>query len=249
MTFLLRRHLLALPLIATGLALSTGAHAWTWGPGSTVEGSGKIVEDNRSVPVFQKLRLDGGFDVRVQIGGPVRVVVRADDNLLPLIATRVEGDTLVVGTERDQNVHSRGKVLVTVTVPALSAAAVRGSGDLSIDGASGGPFDLALSGSGDVRMGGANLSRLSASLAGSGDIRLQGRADTASFSIAGSGDIHAAGLQTRSTKVSIAGSGDAEVQASELLDVNIAGSGDVRYAGSPRLQRQLAGSGDVRPLH
>lgn len=249
MPTLLRRQLFTLPLFAAALALSGGARAWSWSSGSAVEGSGKIVEDTRSVPAFQKLRLDGGFDVRVQIGTPARLVVRADDNLLPLIATRVEGDTLVVGTERGQNVHSRGKVLVMVTVPALSAAAVRGSGDLSIDGASGGPFDLALSGSGDVHMGGANLSRLSASLAGSGDIQLQGRADTASFSIAGSGDIHAAELQTRSAKVSIAGSGDAEVQASELLDVNIAGSGDVRYAGSPRVQRQLAGSGEVRPLH
>ncbi|MCO5976561.1 head GIN domain-containing protein [Ideonella oryzae] len=249
MPTLSRRHLLALPLLATSLALSTGAHAWSWSPGSAVEGSGKIVEDTRSVPAFQKLRLDGSFDVRVQIGAPAKVVVRADDNLQALIVTRVEGDTLVVGTEREQNVHSRSKVLVTVVAPSLSAASLRGSGDLSIEGATGGPFELSLSGSGDVRMGSTNLSRLSVTLAGSGDVKLQGRAETASLSIAGSGDIHAADLQTRNAKVSIAGSGDAEVQASDLLDVNIAGSGDVRYAGSPRVQRQLAGSGEVRPLH
>lgn len=249
MPTLSRRQLLALPLSAATLALSTGARAWSWSPGSAVEGSGKVVENSRSVTTFQKLRLDGCFDVRVRVGGPTQVVVRADDNLQPLIVTRVEGDTLVVGTEQEKNVHSRSKVLVTVTTPSLTAAALRGSGDLSIDGASGGPFELSLSGSGDVRLGGANLSQLSVALAGSGDVQLQGRAETARFSIAGSGDIHAAELQTRNTKVSIAGSGDAEVQASELLDVNIAGSGDVRYAGSPRVQRQLAGSGDVRPLH
>lgn len=248
MPTLLRRQLFTLPLFAAALALSGGARAWSWSSGSAVEGSGKIVEDTRNVPAFQKLRLDGSFDVRVQVGAPLKVVVRADDNLQPLIVTRVEGDTLVVGTEREQNVHSRGKVLVTVGVPSLSAAALRGSGDLNIEGASG-AFELSLSGSGDVRMGGAQLTTLSASLAGSGDVKLQGRADSASLSIAGSGDIHAAELLTRSTKVSIAGSGDAEVQASELLDVNIAGSGDVRYAGSPRLQRHLAGSGEVRPLH
>jgi hypothetical protein len=247
MPTLSRRHLLSLPLFAATLALSTGAHAWSWSPVGAIEGSGKVIEDSRSVPAFQKLRLDGGFDVLVQIGGPAKVVVRADDNLQPLIVTRVEGDTLVVGTEQEKNVHSRSKVLVTVTTPSLSAAALRGSGDLTIDGARGGPFELSLSGSGDVRLGGADLSRLSVALAGSGDVHLQGRSETASLSIAGSGDIFAAELQTRSTRISIAGSGDAEVRASELLDVNIAGSGDVRYAGSPRVQRQLAGSGDVAP--
>jgi hypothetical protein len=175
MPTLSRRHLLSLPLFAATLALSTGAHAWSWSPVGAVEGSGKVIEDSRSVPAFQKLRLDGGFDVRVQIGGPAKVVVRADDNLQPLIVTRVEGDTLVVGTEQEKNVHSRSKVLVTVTTPSLSAAALRGSGDLTIDGARGGPFELSLSGSGDVRLGGADLSRLSVALAGSGDVHLQGR--------------------------------------------------------------------------
>lgn len=251
-----RRALFLVPLLisllsAALLTLPSPAQAWelSWsgsGSGPALVGSGKIVDEARSLAAFSRIRLDGPFNLHVSQTGTPSVTVRADDNLMSQVITEVEGDTLVIKSRPGHSMRSRQPLLVTVGTGSLAGVDTRGSGDVWVQGIKGERFELQLSGSGDVRLSELTLRTLAVGLAGSGDITAQGHCEEAQLSIAGSGDLRMADLQTQRTTVSIAGSGDARVHATLAINASVAGSGDVRYSGNPSsVKSKVAGSGSV----
>jgi hypothetical protein len=244
----LRRRL----VVAVGLmALATAAGATTVvvaGSGPRVEGSGNVVEEVRAVTGFNRLVLEGPMDVQLRRAASERVVVRADDNIVPLIETRVEGGRLIVGVRRETSFRTRSKLVVQVDFTQLDGVQVRGSGDISADRVKASIFEGTIHGSGNVRINELDAETVALSIAGSGNFNARGRAGTVGVVIEGSGDVHVENLEAKTAAVRIAGSGDARVHASESLQVRIAGSGDVRYRGSPQVDKKVAGSGDVRPM-
>ncbi len=210
-----------------------------------VQGSGNVVERERTVAGFTKVRVVGPMDVKLRAAQSDRVRISADDNIEPMIETRLEGDTLVIDIIKGSNFSTRNKVLIAVDFKKLEGVALTGSGDVHVDRVAGERFSASVSGSGDLRVGELEVSQFSGSVSGSGDVRAAGRAQTQSWSIAGSGDVWAERLNGQSIKVNIAGSGDARVGTAQTLDVAIAGSGDVTYSGSPTVKKAIAGSGSV----
>jgi hypothetical protein len=192
--------------------------------GMGVQGSGHLKSETRHVGSFSKVRVEGSIDVEAKIGSQTDLKVSADDNLLSLIKTRVEGDTLIIRSEGSFSTNNR--MVVQFSAPKIQAASVAGSGDVKVDGLRGGDF--------------------AASISGSGDISATGSAGAVSVSIAGSGDASLKGLQSSSATVSISGSGDASVNTSGPLSVVINGSGDVVYSGKPTsIAKKINGSGSV----
>lgn len=213
------------------------------------KGSGKVASETRTLPEFQAIELSGSMDLKIRQGTPQSVQVEADDNLLPLLETVVEGTgadaRLSIQWKRWQNIRTRAKVSVTVVMPKLNAASLKGSGDLQLEAFSTPALKLSISGAGDARIKDLSTEDLVVSLSGSGDVAGQGKAKRLKISIAGSGDVRLAELQSDEVRVNIAGSGDAAVNAQKILDVSIAGSGDVSYVGSPSVKSSVAGSGSV----
>jgi hypothetical protein len=224
------------------LLLPTSAEA------ATVHGSGTRASESRSVGEFQAVTLSGSMDLVVRQGAQ-SVQVQADDNLLPLLETLVEpggnGLTLVIRWKKGHSVHTRSKVLVTVSSPKLNALAGSGSGDIRLEAFNTPALKFAMSGSGDVHIDKLSTEDLDIGIAGSSDVVGSGRATRLKVSIAGSGDVRLGDLQADEVNIRIAGSGDAAVHAQKALAVSIMGSGDVRYSGNPSLKTSVAGSGSI----
>lgn len=241
--------LLAVALVAAAALPPLTAQALTIeysGGGTLIKGSGKVIDQNRSVTAFSKLRLEGSFTVEAKQGGAAQVSVRADDNLVDQVETVVDGDTLVVRSKPKASWRTSSPMVVNVTFAQLQAAEVRGSGDLNIRSLQAERFSAAVSGSGDLRIEAAQLGSLTANLAGSGDLHATGTAQQVDANVAGSGDIELSKLQARQSRVNLAGSGDVSVHAAESVDVNIVGSGDVQVWGKPaKVSRKVMGSGDI----
>lgn len=229
------------PAAALALLLST-TPAQAWG---SLQGDGRKTTEPRAVPPFTAVRLEGPLDVEVKVGPAQAVAVTIDSNLQPEVEARVDGGTLVVSLRRSVSFRGPGKV--EVSLPALTAVELRGSGDVSVDGASGGDLRLGLAGSGDLGWRGGTARALVVELQGSGDVQLAGTAESLQLSLAGSGDVRAAGLSARSAKVRVDGSGDVELTlAGGALDAEVAGSGSVRWAGEARVERaRVDGSGEM----
>ena len=218
---------------------------------ATLDGSGKAATETRALSGFQAISLRGGIDLVVRQGSSEGVQVRADDNLLPLVQTVVEGTgdarSLRIQFKPGESLRTRTPVVVTVDVVKLTALTSSGSGDISLEPLKTPTLALSISGSSDAKLRQLDTEQLSISIAGSGDVQARGRAAKLEVSIAGSGDVRTRELAAGEVSVSIAGSGDASVAAHKTISVSIAGSGDVEYFGAATLARsRVAGSGSVR---
>ena len=251
-------------LLPIMLAACGGAQA------ERVQLSGRSEQRPVAVGAFDKIELKGPDRVVVRVGGAQSVTIAGDTAVLAEMEVGVEDGRLVVKRRgRSWSVaapNERATVTVTVTVPQLAAAAVGGSGEMTVDRVGGGDFEAAVGGSGNLRVGQAQAGRLEAAVGGSGGLRFDqvqadsvelaiggsgsidaiGRARKIDAAIGGSGDIRASGLETDNAEVAIAGSGTANIHARNLAKIAIAGSGDAVVHGPARCETSKIGSGSVR---
>jgi len=218
------------------------------GSSGRTEGSGKIVDEERSPGSFSRLIVQGPLDVRVQAADVDRVIVHADDNVAPLIETVVQGGALVLGVRSGASYRTHTKVEVRVQAKKLQGVVLRGSGDVRADRIDADVFEATLQGSGDIVVGTLRANAVAVSLTGNGDVRAAGTAGSLGVVLDGSGDVHFADLVAQQVAVRIRGSGDVRVHATEELKVDLDGSGDVRYRGTPKISKSIRGSGSVEPL-
>lgn len=227
---------------------AAGKIALFGGAGGRVEGSGNVVEEQREVSGFSRLIVQGPLHVRVEAADAERVVVRADDNVAPLIETKLLGGTLVVGVRAGAAFRTRTDVQVRVSARRLDGVVLRGSGDVRFDRVDTDVFEATLQGSGDIVVDALRANAVAVSIAGNGDVRIKGAADSLGVVVDGSGDLFAADLPAKRVAVRVRGSGDVRVHAIDELKVEVDGSGDVHYRGAPKISKSIRGSGSVTAL-
>jgi hypothetical protein len=235
----MRKAIILLPVLMLG-----GCHA------AFGEGSHARATRNFQVGGFDKIALSGSGDVEVRTGAAPSVRAEGDKEMLDRLDIRVENGELRISRRRDDSgwhfsFGGDHHLKLFVTVPALAAATISGSGDISVDKVAGNRFDGSISGSGDLALDHIEVTEANFSTSGSGDIRVAGKAGKASLSTAGSGDIRAGSLETQTTNVSVMGSGDVQVRATQSAEVNVMGSGDVHVAGTHNCNVHKAGSGEA----
>ncbi|TCL68516.1 putative autotransporter adhesin-like protein [Hydrogenispora ethanolica] len=209
-----------------------------------VQGSGKIVQEQRNVPELAGVQLDGGGTLYLRQGEKQRVEVATDDNLLSLLRTRVDGDgVLHVGFEAGSVNPTQLEIFVTARQ--IRSLKIAGSGKVLGQGKIGGEdLKLIIAGSGNMALD-LDLKQLDSDISGSGNLALSGRADTQRVRISGSGSVNALELESQSAKIDVSGSGDCNVRVRDELQAHISGSGKVQYQGQPRLDTHVSGSGKI----
>jgi hypothetical protein len=227
-------------------ARAEGGGLWRAAPSQTT-GSGNVASQTRQVAGFSAILASGPLKIEVRQSAHEALVLRADDNLLPLIETVVENGTLRIAPKRGESLRTRVPIVVTVDVVDLKALTLSGSGDVSVDALKTPALDMRLSGSSDAKLRNIAIDDLGVRVSGSGDVQAAGTTKSLTVSIDGSGDLHAQDLQADEVSIRIAGSGDASVTANKTLSVSIAGSGGVDYGGKGVVVKSsISGSGSVK---
>jgi hypothetical protein len=217
---------LAAVAVAVGLTAIVLATRGSTSTSSSVEGSGVGAIVARTVPAFSAVDLAGTNQLTIHVGGRRSVILRGDDNLLPLVATRVEAGTLKISDTRSFTTNAR--MSAEVTVPSLRAVKLSGTGSVAVDGLRAARLSVALGGSGLVEVGG-DTRRVDASLRGTGRIDLGQLV---------AHDVHAI----------LAGTGEIAVIATRSLEASVTGTGTIAYSGNPRdITRIVTGTGAITP--
>jgi len=215
-----------------------------------VIGSGKVVTESRAVSGFQAIESRGAVKLVLRQGSREGIELGGEDNILPLIETRVvdrDGvPTLEIGPKRGTMFTTRSPLTAAVDLVTLKAIAMSGGGSLASEALKTPSLKLALSGSANVKLRQLSVDELSVNVSGSGELEFGGKATRLAVSISGSGDVNSRALEADDVSVSVAGSGDANVTARKTLNVSIAGSGSVVYAGDAVVKSSIAGHGSVR---
>ncbi len=224
-------------LAATACGISIGD------PG--VQGSGRQIAETRAVGDFDRVQVSGAFDVRITSGASSSLRIEGDDDLLPLVETRVVKGALRVRSER--RLRPSRRILIEIGTPHLAGVETSGSSDVRVTGVRSPTFDAAVSGSGTLDAEGS-FGDLAVSVSGSGRVVGTGAAETVDVEVSGSGDVDLVEVRARSARVSTSGSGDVSLSVSESLEASTSGSGQVRYTGRPSVNANVSGSGEVRRI-
>ncbi len=188
-------------------------------------GSGQVATEKRSVGAFSRVDLSGAAEVEASIGPVQSVEVTLDDNLLPLIETKVEGDTLKIDSTESYSTSLGLKV--KIVAPSIEGFSVSGAANLHATSLDAKTFSL--------------------NIDGAGNVNLQGHVDVLEVQAAGAAKIRAYDLAAKQVRLNLSGAGDAQVNAAESLDATVSGAGSVRYRGHPAQVRQdVSGVGSVQ---
>jgi hypothetical protein len=189
-----------------------------------VVGSGNKKTESREVPEFNEIVVNGAYKVEVTCGQPRSVQLEADDNILPLIKTVVEGGRLLITQERGMSIKSAP--VVRIGVPDLK--------QVSIPGAS------------DFRLSGVRNEALKVSVEGAARVHASGETGTLDLNLNGAGLIDARELHARRATVVSNGAGLTSVYATESLDATVNGIGGIDYYGDPKaVAPQINGLGRI----
>lgn len=233
---------------------------------STAAERREVAQETRPVPPgIEMVEVDGPIDLNLRYGARPALHVSGEQRMLGNVEVTNEGKVLHIGI-RGMVLRHREPLVVDLTLPALAAVRIDGSGDSNINGFSGDTIVLELNGSGSVRFNGryrsataalsgsgdldvnagAATDRIETRLMGSGHITVVGSARELDASTSGSGRLDAEHLRAEEVRVSQSGSGDSTVQARGKVKVSLSGSGDVEVYGNPA-ERSVsrAGSGSV----
>ncbi len=186
---------------------------------------------------FERIRVEGPFEVEVTTGTSASAVASGDARALDSVNIRVDGRTLVVAPGVNgwggYPGTARGVARVRVSTPVLRGVVVIGGATVKIDRMAGQRVDVALSGSGSLSVATIAADRLDAALIGTGSVTLAGSALQARFQSNGAGAFAADALLARALTVNSQSAGDSRFSARDTATISATGRGAVRVSGSP----------------
>lgn len=202
-----------------------------------------------AVGSFDRIRVEGPFEVRVAIGSP-RATVSGDPRVTEGVAVRVDGSTLSVrkgtgGWGEQPRGGAAGPIVVTLATPGLTSASVAAGGRLAIARMRGMKVDVTVSGNGSLALAAADTDQLTATLIGTGQMTLGGRAARARLIASGPGAIDATGLAVNDLTVHLDGVGTVKAAARYTAQVTNSGLGSVTVAGAAKCRVDAAAGGPV----
>jgi Putative auto-transporter adhesin, head GIN domain len=193
---------------------------------SGIRGSGVFKTQSRPVAGFSSIFFKSEGKVIVQQTGKESLAIRAEDNILPLLESRVADGILYLGTVNDTDIDPTKSIEFVLEVKTLE--------------------NLNITGVGSIEAKDIQSKRLTVSLRGVGNLTISGSADVLNLDLSGVGSYEGAAFKTKQTIVRSRGIGSAVVNASEQLKADLSGIGSVEYVGSPQVRETVRGAGTVK---
>ncbi|MEN6556479.1 MAG: head GIN domain-containing protein [Anaerolineaceae bacterium] len=235
------------------LTLACGLPGNLAGPKTPVveKGSGKVVSSEPAVSEFLTIKLTGGGELRLVQGSEYKLVIEAEDNILPHLTAEMDGSTLNLGYEESlwkERYLPTKPIIYTVTFTNLEQLILLGGAKITCGALDLPSFRLNLNGSVDVTLQNVRADTLELQLDGGANVNISGEVGYQSLLLNGAGAYSAQDLKSRDAKVVINGAGDAKVWATDTLDIALNGFGSVSYYGSPQVTQSLVGLGTIKSL-
>jgi hypothetical protein len=195
--------------------------------GETVRGSGVLRTEQRLVPHFTTIESACTANVVIERGEHDSITVEAEDNILPLIETKVTDRKLTLTTKNNASISITKGISFRITARELNGVSISGRGRIVANRVDAKSFAVKISGAGGVELG--------------------GKAESLDITISGSGSVNSLRVPVRAAEVELTGSGKVFVHATDRLVANIVGNGAVEYAGNPHVMKRITGAGRVYP--
>ena len=189
-----------------------------------VRGSGKTTTEKRNVAGFDSVEVSGVFQVEIVAGKDFSVEVQADDNIVPLVTTEVQGSTLHIDLEK--KVNMRSDIVVRISAPDIKKIESSGVSKINVSGIKNDSFAVDSSGASKITLSG----------------------ETAKFKVdlSGAGKVDAENLKAVDADVDASGACNVSLNVSGSLRTDASGASHITYTGDPKtVDNHQSGVGSV----
>jgi len=234
-------------LAAIAIAVSLAWFYLVW----SLRGGGDVVSEERALPSFNRIVIEGFADVTLVQGATESVQIEAAQKL-PRVQAQVSGGTLTIahgGTRSWLSSFFGGGARgarVRITFRSLDAITAAGTVKIRVESLRTDRLVVSAAGTTSLRIDALEANELAVTGSGAMRVELAGHVTEQRVSISGAGDYRAAELASQDARVSVSGAGRVTVQVEKTLKVALSGAGAVEYIGNPKVTQQVSGMGRVK---
>lgn len=204
------------------IALTSGCGA--------VAGSGRVVDQQRTVGAWKTLRVESGIRAEVVKGEP-GVVVTTDHNLLAEVEPVLEGTTLVVRVRPHVDVSSNFGIAAKVSGDVLESAEASGASVITGVATLTETFRLGASGASTLTITGLDATDVRMDASGASTITASGRATSLRANASGAPVLEAHDLPVRTAEVDGSGGSTLRLNVTDRLDGSLSGASHLQWTG------------------
>jgi hypothetical protein len=187
----------------------------------TVTGSGNVVSRTVSVENFTRLEAQQTFQVHVSLGSAPRVVVHADDNVMPEVDVGVSGDTLHLKLKSDVSTR---QATLRADVTTTDVEGISASGASQVEGL-------------------VKLDEATIELSGASRTVLTGSIEKLEIDASGASGVDSPKLTVGTLDIELSGASRAELTVTDSLSAALSGASALRYRGSPQVTKSDVSGG------
>ena len=212
------------------------------------KGTGKDIREQRILPAFDKLYVEDRFEVYIKEDTAFLIQVEGGENLIPLVKTSVENNTLKITYNNKCNaVRSyKRRIKVYISAPRFSEITQNGVGNIySIGALQTDSVYYHILNSGNIFIHIDNT-YLAGGLNGMGDFYGSGKTFKHICNVNGESWVDCRNLETEISDLYMKTSGSTYITVNQSLNVIIKQSGNVYYNGNPaQVIKQIDGTGKL----
>jgi len=214
---------------------------------SAAFGDKNVKTQQRTASYFNKIHIDGSYELLIVQDSVCKLTLEADSNLLSIINSKVDDSVLYINSSK--TIIRSEKLKIKVSSPNLKQIELFGSVELFSDSVLSYPeLSLVVSGAAHVDMR-LNTRKFSTAISGGSEMFLSGKSGSTKIGLTGAGRINAFNLITDTCLVNLSGIGRVDINANSVLEVNISGAGQVKYNGNAKVIKTVTGAGSVEKAY
>ena len=213
---------------------------------ANVKGSGNVVNKLRKVENFNKLDIDGTFNIYLSQGDTESLRIETDDNLHQYILTKVVNGKLIIKVAKNVNFRNVTKNNIYIKVKDIELINAGGMCDISgTTKINSDKLFINASGMTNIKLN-IFCDQLNIKSSGMSDCIFKGKADVIIIDSSGTNDIIAKDFIAEKAFIQKSGMSDISVYANKEISISSSGIGDITYYGNPVIKKlEKSGIGDI----
>ncbi len=199
---------------------------------SGITGSKNVIKQNRKITEnFNSVKVSTGIDLYITQGSNKKVSVEADDNIIDLIITKVEGNVLKIYFEKNVRKAKSKKVYIVmpqiVSLKATSGASIEGekkieSENLELSASSGAEIQLKL-----------QVTNLTCKSSSGAEVEISGNSLKFDANANSGAEIDAEDLKSVNVTAKASSGAEITIIAQKSIDASASSGGHIKYKGNP----------------
>ncbi len=197
-----------------------------------IKGNGNVISEDRKISAdFNEIKVSQGIQVYLTQGNKTNLNVETDENIMDLLVTEVEGNTLKIYFDKNVSKATRKVYLTTKEINSVntsSGASVDGENTINtttiaLKSSSGSSIELAI-----------NADNIESTTSSGSNIKISGESSSITANASSGSTLNAYKLLAKNATASVSSGANLSIYANDNITVKASSGGNIKYFGNPK---------------